>query len=206
MFTGIIENTSIVTQIEYEGTNMILTLQSPIAHEFHIDQSIAHNGACLTITNINPPFYQVTLIEETLNKTNFKHIQINDIVNIERSMLANTRIDGHFVTGHVDCTGIIEKITSKNGSTELLISHPQNPYFITIPKGSIAINGISLTIVESYPDKFSVHIIPYTFYHTNIQYLKEGTLVNLEFDIFGKYIYKILSTQHHLQTLKKTIL
>ncbi|GAB4206199.1 MAG: riboflavin synthase [Bacteroidia bacterium] len=205
MFTGIIENTSVVFKIEYEGSNMILTLQSPIAHEFYIDQSIAHNGACLTVTNIHPPYYQVTLIEETLNKTNFKNIQINDHINIERSMLANARIDGHFVTGHIDCIGTVEQINSKNGSTELIISHPQNPYFITIPKGSIAINGISLTVVESYPDKFSVHIIPYTFEHTNIKYFKEGMSVNLEFDLFGKYIYKILSAQN-LQTFKKTIL
>lgn len=196
MFTGIIENTAIVHDVQYHQTNMILTLESYLSKEFYIDQSIAHNGACLTVTNVSPPYYQVILIEETLNKTNFKYIKNGDIVNIERSMLLNSRLDGHFVTGHIDCTGVIKEINSKNGSTEFVIEHPENPYFITIPKGSITVNGISLTVVESAPNFFSVHIIPYTYEHTNIKYLKIQDAVNLEFDILGKYIYKILSQSH----------
>lgn len=193
MFTGIIERMALVKNIEYQGSNMNLTLESDISHELYIDQSIAHNGTCLTVTHIKPPLYQVTLIQETLHKTNFKHIRINDYVNIERSIRADARLDGHFVSGHIDTTGTVTKINDHNGSYELWIQHPESPYFITVPKGSIAINGISLTVVESLPNAFSVHIIPYTYTHTNIQYLQEGSIVNLEFDILGKYIAKLLA-------------
>ncbi|MEW6772412.1 MAG: riboflavin synthase [Bacteroidota bacterium] len=197
MFTGIIENTAIVKDIRFEKNNMILKLESDIANELYIDQSIAHNGACLTVTDVQPPYYFVTLIEETLNKTHFRKIKINDVINIERSLLPNKRLDGHFVTGHIDCVGIIQEINDKNGSKEIIIQHPESPYFITIPKGSITVNGVSLTIVESSTQQFSVHIIPYTFEHTNIKYLKVEDEVNLEFDILGKYISKIIS-QYHL--------
>lgn len=196
MFTGIIENTAIVKYPEYKESNLILTLKSDISKEFYVDQSIAHNGVCLTVTEVEPPLYKVTLIQETVEKTNFKFIKAGDIINLERSIQLNARLDGHFVTGHVDGTGKIEKIIDKNGSVELIISHPKNNYFITIPKGGIAVNGISLTVVESKDAQFSVHIIPYTFEHTNLKYLKEGHFVNLEFDIFGKYIFKILSQQN----------
>ncbi|GIV27711.1 MAG: riboflavin synthase subunit alpha [Bacteroidia bacterium] len=193
MFTGIIESMSIVREIRYDQSNMILTLENHLAKEFYIDQSIAHNGACLTVTDVQPPFYQVTLIEETLNKTNFRNIRIGDKINIERSMLANSRLDGHFVTGHVDCVGNVKSITDKNGSKEIWVEHPESPYFITIPKGSIGVNGVSLTVVESKESAFSVHIIPYTWEHTNLQNLNVNDWVNLEFDILGKYIQKIIS-------------
>jgi riboflavin synthase len=195
MFTGIIERMVSVKEIHYQNTNLILTLESDIANELYIDQSIAHNGACLTVTDIQPPFYQVTLIQETLEKTNFKSIKLNDKINIERSIPANARLDGHFVTGHIDTTGVVKSIIDKQGSKEIWIEHPENPYFITIPKGSVCVNGISLTVVESTPNAFSVHIIPYTYEHTNIQYLQQNDLVNIEFDILGKYIAKILQQQ-----------
>lgn len=195
MFTGIIERMVSVKEIHYQNTNLILTLESDITNELYIDQSIAHNGACLTVTDIQPPFYQVTLIQETLEKTNFKSIKLNDKINIERSIPANARLDGHFVTGHIDTTGVVKSIIDKQGSKEIWIEHPENPYFITIPKGSVCVNGISLTVVESAPNAFSVHIIPYTYEHTNIQYLQQNHLVNIEFDILGKYIAKILQQQ-----------
>jgi len=195
MFTGIIERMVSVKEIHYQNTNLILTLESDIANELYIDQSIAHNGACLTVTDIQPPFYQVTLIQETLKKTNFKSIKLNDKINIERSISANARLDGHFVTGHIDTTGVVKSIIDQQGSKEIWIEHPENPYFITIPKGSVCVNGISLTVVESTPNAFSVHIIPYTYEHTNIQYLQQNDLVNIEFDILGKYIAKILQQQ-----------
>jgi len=195
MFTGIIERMVSVKEIHYQNTNLILTLESDIANELYIDQSIAHNGACLTVTDIQPPFYQVTLIQETLEKTNFKSIKLNDKINIERSTPANARLDGHFVTGHIDTTGVVKSIIDKQGSKEIWIEHPENPYFITIPKGSVCVNGISLTVVESTPNAFSVHIIPYTYEHTNIQYIQQNHLVNIEFDILGKYIAKILQQQ-----------
>jgi len=195
MFTGIIERMVSVKEIHYQNTNLILTLESDITNELYIDQSIAHNGACLTVTDIQPPFYQVTLIQETLEKTNFTSIKLNDKINIERSIPTNARLDGHFVTGHIDTTGVVKSIIDKQGSKEIWIEHPENPYFITIPKGSVCLNGISLTVVESTPNAFSVHIIPYTYEHTNIQYLQQNDLVNIEFDILGKYIAKILQQQ-----------
>lgn len=193
MFSGIIENTAVVRHIETQQSNLILTLETAISSEFYIDQSIAHNGACLTVTQVQPPFYKVTLIEETLRKTNFSKTQTGDIVNIERSIKADARLDGHFVTGHIDCVGIVQEINPKNASVELIIKHPENPYFITIPKGSITVNGISLTVVDSQNDLFSVHIIPYTYEHTNIKFLRKHSEVNLEFDVLGKYIQKIIS-------------
>lgn len=195
MFSGIIETTAIVKDIQHYQTNIILTLETSIANELYIDQSIAHNGVCLTVTDVQPPYYKVTLIKETLDKTNFKNSKINDIINIERSIKVGDRIDGHFVYGHIDTIGVVKNINDLNGSKELIIEHPENPYFITIPKGSIAINGISLTVVESDKNKFSVHIIPYTYEHTNIKYLSVGDTVNLEFDNIGKYIAKILNQQ-----------
>jgi riboflavin synthase len=195
MFSGIIETTAIIKDIKHYQSNVILTLETSLANELYIDQSIAHNGVCLTVTDIQPPYYKVTLIKETLDKTNFKYSKINDIVNIERSIKIGDRIDGHFVYGHIDTVGIVKHINDLNGSKELIIEHPENPYFITIPKGSIAVNGISLTVVESDKNKFSVHIIPYTYEHTNIKYLSIGDAVNLEFDTIGKYIAKILNQQ-----------
>ncbi len=192
MFTGIIENIVTVENIEWNQSNMILTLKSNLSAELYIDQSIAHNGACLTITDVQPPFYKVTLIEETLNKTNFKSIHKGDIINIERSMKATDRLDGHFVTGHIDTIGKCRKISDKNGSKEIIIEHQKDIFFTTIPKGSITINGISLTVVESAADYFSTHIIPYTWEHTNLNTLKEGSLVNIEFDMIGKYIAKYI--------------
>lgn len=199
MFTGIIEDIAVVENIQWDRTNVVLTLSSQLANAFYIDQSIAHNGVCLTVVEVQPPLYKVVLIEETINRTNFKYIQKGDLINIERSMRVNDRLDGHFVTGHVDTTGVCETIIDKNGSKEIIIRHPENPFFITIPKGSIAVNGISLTVVQSAKDYFSVHIIPYTWEHTNLKTLKIKDIVNLEFDIFGKYIANYLSNLSQLQ-------
>lgn len=193
MFTGIIENLAIINDIQKDKSNVIFVLESSIANEFYIDQSIAHNGACLTVTKVYPPFYEVTLIAETLKKTNFSQAKINDSVNIERALTPYKRLDGHFVSGHIDCTGIVTEINDKKGSWEFIIQHPESPDFITIPKGSITVNGISLTVVDSSTHTFSVHIIPYTFENTNISNIKTGDIVNLEFDVLGKYVAKLLS-------------
>ncbi len=190
MFTGIIEDTALVENVEWDKTNLILTLSCSLTSEFYLGQSIAHNGVCLTVTDLNLPFYKVTLINETINKTNFKYVQKGDLVNIERSLKLNERLDGHIVTGHIDTTGVCEEIIDRHGSKEILIKHTQNEFFTTIPKGSIAINGISLTVVKSAPDYFTVHVIPYTLEHTNLKNLRKCDVVNLEFDILAKYIYR----------------
>ncbi len=192
MFTGIIETIAKVVKIEKEGTNVHFTFSSSMAPELKIDQSVSHNGVCLTVVEVKGNNYKVTAIDETLKRSNLGNIKVGDEVNLERCMVANGRFDGHIVQGHVDTTGVCKSVKDLKGSWEFVFEHPHNEKFITVEKGSITINGVSLTVVESSSDTFSVHVIPYTFEHTNLGKLKVGDKVNLEFDIVGKYLAKIL--------------
>lgn len=192
MFTGIIETLSKVVAIEKENSNVHFTFTSTITHELKIDQSVAHNGVCLTIVKINGSNYTVTAINETLNKTNLHQLKIGDEVNIERCMPANGRFDGHIVQGHVDQTGIITSINDANGSWMYTVEYDLTKGNITVEKGSIAINGTSLTVVNSKENSFTVCIIPYTFENTVFKHLKVNDIVNIEFDIVGKYVARLL--------------
>ena len=192
MFTGIIESLGTLKGIERDKTNLHLRVEAPFTHELKIDQSVAHNGACLTVVDIDGPEYTVTVIEESLNKTMLGQLQAGDKVNLERCMIAGARLDGHMVQGHVDQVGICTGVEETNGSWKYSFSYDQQGEHITVPKGSICINGVSLTVVDSEPGKFSVAIIPYTHEHTNFHMLKVGDQVNLEFDIIGKYISNLL--------------
>lgn len=193
MFTGIIETLAKVEKIEKENTNINFTFSSNITNELKIDQSVAHNGVCLTVVAINGVNYVVTAIDETLKRTNLSSLAIGQLVNLERCMPANGRFDGHIVQGHVDATAKCIAVTDLNGSWEFVFEYEKNKNNITVEKGSITINGVSLTVVTSTETRFSVHIIPYTFEHTNFKEIKIGTSVNLEFDIVGKYVAKILA-------------
>lgn len=195
MFTGIVEALAKVEHIEHDGTNIHFTFSCPFTHELKIDQSIAHNGVCLTVIKIINNQYTITAIEETLKKTNLKYLQVGNYVNIERCMPANGRFDGHIVQGHVDQTGKVISIVEKEGSWEFTIHYNSSLGNITVEKGSITVNGTSLTVVNSREDAFSVCIIPYTYENTIFKYLKVDDVVNLEFDIIGKYIAKILTKQ-----------
>ncbi len=188
MFTGIIESQGTVESIIEFGSNKTFTFSCPFTSELKIDQSLAHNGVCLTVMAIQNNRYSVTAILETLNKTNIGSLKIGDKVNLERCMLANGRLDGHIVQGHVDQTGVCEKIIIEDGSWIFHFNYDATSNNYTVAKGSICINGVSLTVVESSSGKFSVAIIPYTFEHTNFHQLKSGDMVNLEFDIIGKYV------------------
>ncbi len=192
MFTGIIETLGTLEKKEREGSNVHFTFSSDITGELKIDQSLAHQGVCLTVVNISGNTYTVTAIDETLNKTNLGDLQIGDKVNLERCMSANGRFDGHIVQGHVDTTGACTAVKDLNGSWVFEFKHPEAKNFVTVEKGSITINGVSLTVVASGPSYFSVHIIPYTYEHTTFQYIQPGTLVNLEFDIVGKYVARLM--------------
>lgn len=197
MFTGIIENMSEIIDIKTEGTNRHFCFRSNITNELKVDQSVAHNGVCLTITQITNDTYFVTAIEETLMKTHLATLNVGDKVNIERCMLMNGRFDGHIVQGHVDCTASCVKIEDKNGSIELSFKLPDSSnHALMVNKGSICINGVSLTIVECHADAFKVAIIPYTASHTNLGKLKVGDSVNIEFDIIGKYLQKQIQAKH----------
>ena len=193
MFTGIVESLAEVVKIESEGTNKTFTLRSPIAIEFKIDQSVNHNGVCLTVTAIDSDSYKVTAVEETLLKTNLNDIKEGDKVNLERCMPANGRFDGHIVQGHVDQTAICIKTEARDGSWLFDFEYDASLGNITVEKGSICINGVSLTVFNSTHNTFRVTIIPYTHSFTNFHNLKEGDSVNLEFDILGKYIKRILA-------------
>lgn len=195
MFTGIVEALAKVEHIEHDGTNIHFTFSCPFTHELKIDQSIAHNGVCLTVIKIINNQYTITAIEETLKKTNQKYLKVGNYVNIERCMPANGRFDGHIVQGHVDQTGKVISIVEKEGSWEFTIQYNSSLGNITVEKGSITVNGTSLTVVNSRKDTFSVCIIPYTYENTIFKYLKVDDVVNLEFDIIGKYIAKILTKQ-----------
>lgn len=193
MFTGIIEQLGKVTQIQQEGTNKHFTITAPFTAELKIDQSVAHNGVCLTVVNIHGNEYAVTAIDETLQKTNLNNLAVGDVVNLERCMPANGRFDGHIVQGHVDGTATCLSVTDEQGSWVFTfkLAQLENARYI-VNKGSICINGISLTVVNCVDDTFSVAIIPYTFEHTNLHTVKPGTTVNIEYDIVGKYIAKMM--------------
>ena len=193
MFTGIIETLATVTAIENEGSNVHFTLTSSITHELKIDQSVAHNGVCLTVVAMNGNAYKVTAIEETLKRTNLGQLKLNDVVNLERCMPANGRFDGHIVQGHVDTTAICKTVTDLNGSWEFVFEYEANPQYITVQKGSITVNGVSLTVVQSELHLFSVCIIPYTYEHTNFKTIVPGSTINLEFDVVGKYVARLLT-------------
>ena len=194
MFTGIIENLSEIKEINKEGDNLSISLISKITNELKIDQSLSHNGVCLTVVDINDNIYKVTAIKETILKSSIKDWKIGDIINIERAMKLGDRLDGHMVQGHVDQTAICTKISEENGSWYFYFEY-QRSSNLTIEKGSISINGVSLTIVESMDNGFSVAIIPYTYDNTNFKNIKVGDLVNIEFDMIGKYIQKIIKAQ-----------
>ena len=192
MFTGIIEATGVVIAIEPEGTNLHLTLASPISNELKIDQSLSHNGVCLTVVATAENWYRVTAVAETLQRSNIGDLTIGDQVNLERAMSAAMRMDGHIVQGHVDATGICESVETQGGSWLFTFSFdPKNAYLI-VDKGSVSVNGVSLTVVNPTRDRFSVAIIPYTFDNTNFNLLKKGDRVNLEFDIIGKYVARYM--------------
>lgn len=193
MFTGIIETLGSVTDIREEGTNKHFTISSAFTQELQIDQSVAHNGVCLTVVALHPDnTFTVTAIDETLKKTNLNSLKTGDVVNLERCMQANGRFDGHIVQGHVDQVGVCEEVIDENGSWIFTFSYDASLGNVTVEKGSICINGISLTVVNSKEDRFSVAIIPYTYEHTNLQHVKPGDTVNLEFDIVGKYVARLL--------------
>ena len=194
MFTGIIENLSEIKEINKEGDNLSISLISEITNELKIDQSLSHNGVCLTVVDINDNIYKVTAIKETILKSSIKNWRIGDIINIERAMKLGDRLDGHMVQGHVDQTATCKKISEENGSWYFYFEYEKSDN-LTIEKGSISINGVSLTIVESMDNGFSVAIIPYTYYNTNFKNIKVGDLVNIEFDMIGKYIHKIIKAQ-----------
>ena len=192
MFTGIIETLATLEKKQVEASNVHFTFSSVITQELKIDQSVAHNGVCLTVVEIQGQNYTVTAIDETLKRTNLGTLDVGGQVNLERCMPANGRFDGHIVQGHVDTTATCTEINDLAGSWEFVFEHERKPANITVEKGSITINGVSLTVVRSTDTTFSVHIIPYTYEHTNFKELKKGSAVNLEFDVVGKYVAKIL--------------
>ncbi len=192
MFTGIIETLGQVTNIREENTNKHFTIHSAITPELKIDQSVAHNGVCLTVVDLKDQEYTVTAIQETLQKTNLNSLHPGDFINLERCMPANGRFDGHVVQGHVDQVGTCLEVVDQNGSWLYTFEYDRSSGNITVEKGSICINGISLTVVNSRDNQFSVAIIPYTYEHTNLKNVQPGHTVNLEFDIIGKYVAKLL--------------
>ena len=191
MFTGIIETLGVVKNIVKEQENVHLTIQSDITNELKVDQSIAHNGVCLTVVAIDNDEYTVTAIKETLDKTNIGRLKNTHIINLERAMKMGDRLDGHIVQGHVDETGICKNIKDESGSTLYTFQYNSDKNNITIEKGSITVNGVSLTVVNSKNDEFSVAIIPYTKEHTTFKTLEIGEIVNLEFDVIGKYVARL---------------
>ncbi|PZO30095.1 MAG: riboflavin synthase [Flavobacteriaceae bacterium] len=193
MFTGIIETLGIIKDIQKEGDNLNITITSSITNELKIDQSVSHNGVCLTVVAILDDEYTVTAIKETIIKTNLSDWKVGDIVNLERAMRLGDRLDGHIVQGHVDQTGECIFIEEANGSWYFAFKYDKKNSNITIEKGSITINGVSLTVLNSKDDEFSVAIIPYTFEHTNFKNFTIGTKINLEFDVIGKYISRLTS-------------
>lgn len=198
MFSGIVEEAARVTAVRRDGGNVELEVSCSFADELHIDQSVAHNGVCLTVVDITPEgTYTVTAVQETLDRSNLGLLKPGDLVNLERSMLMNGRLDGHIVQGHVDTTAECTKVEELDGSTYFSFKYKVDPElvakgYMTVEKGSVTVNGVSLTVCDSTPDSFRVAIIPYTFEHTNFCAIKEGTRVNLEFDIIGKYLARMV--------------
>jgi riboflavin synthase len=193
MFTGIIEASGNVVEIKEEGSNKHFLVASTISNELKVDQSVSHNGVCLTVTKVSNGQHWVTAVQETLVKSNLAELKVGEMVNMERCMLANGRFDGHIVQGHVDQTGKCIRIKDENGSWLFDFEYDPSLGNITVEKGSISINGVSLTCFNSTPNQFRVAIIPYTFEHTNFHQLQIGSSVNLEFDIVGKYVKKLLA-------------
>ena len=193
MFTGIVEALGTVQQVTTQGTNRSFWIISPLSAGFRVDQSVSHSGVCLTVEEVQEDRHRVTAIEETLRKTDLGSWKEGSLLNIERCLAANGRLDGHFVQGHVDCTATCTRKKEKNGSWEYEFQFPARFAALVIEKGSIAINGISLTVFNVKRRHFSVAIIPYTFEHTNIRVVEPGSTVNIEFDILGKYLQRKLS-------------
>ena len=191
MFTGIIEDLGVVESLEREATNLHLTIQSRLASELKIDQSVSHNGVCLTVVKRNASSYTVTAIKETLDKTNLNTLTEGAIVNLERGLKLGDRLDGHMVQGHIDQIGICVDVQSQNGSWTYTFEYEPSLGNITIEKGSVTVNGVSLTVVNSKNTGFSVAIIPYTYEHTNFKHFTIGSVVNLEFDVIGKYVSRL---------------
>ena len=193
MFTGIIENIGIVKSIKHDKSNIDFTIASDLSKELKVDQSISHNGVCLTVVSLDDNAYTVTAIKETLDKTNLGKLKSGDRVNLERCLKVGDRLDGHFVQGHVDQIATCKSVINENGSWLFTFKYDPTNNNITIEKGSITVNGVSLTVVNSKESEFSVAIIPYTFENTNFKSFSAGTLVNLEFDVFGKYVTKLFN-------------
>jgi riboflavin synthase len=196
MFTGIIEDLGVVKHVKKDLDNLHITINSELTPELKIDQSISHNGVCLTVVDLKNDNYTVTAIKETLDKTNLGYLKTNDSVNLERSLKLGDRLDGHIVQGHVDQTGTCINIEDKNGSWLYTFEYDEKLGNLTIEKGSITVNGVSLTVVNSKKNMFSVAIIPYTYLHTNFNSFEKGSLVNLEFDVIGKYVTKLQDVRH----------
>ena len=191
MFTGIIEEVGKVVEIVDDKGNLSLSVKCSFTDELKVDQSVAHNGVCLTVVAIKGDTYTVTAIKETLEKSNLKELQVGDPINLERGMRLGDRLDGHIVQGHVDQTGVCENVVDQNGSWAYEFSYSGDKHNVTIPKGSITVNGVSLTVVNSGATTFSVAIIPYTYEHTNFNHIQKGSIVNLEFDVIGKYVARL---------------
>ncbi len=191
MFTGIIESLGVVSEVVTKGTNLTFLIRSPLSHTFKPDQSVSHDGVCLTIEKIEDGQHQVTAIEETLKKTTLENWKKGDLINLEQCLQIGGRLDGHFVQGHIDTTGTCTAIIEKEGSRELIIQFPERFAPLLIEKGSVCLNGISLTTFNVTNTSFQVAIIPYTIEHTNLKQLKTGDQVNLEFDVMGKYALRI---------------
>lgn len=196
MFTGIIESLGKIKSLTKEGGNLHIEVASELAPMLKIDQSVSHNGVCLTVVSLTETSYVVTAIKETLDKTNIGHLKTGAVVNLERAMKLGDRLDGHIVQGHVDQTAVCQGVKKQNGSWVFTFSYDRSLSNITIEKGSVTVNGVSLTVVGSKPNGFSVAIIPYTYEHTNFNTFVEDTVVNLEFDVIGKYVKRI--TQGYL--------
>jgi riboflavin synthase len=192
MFTGIIETLGKVVGIDAEGSNLHLRIETPLATELKIDQSVAHNGVCLTVVEKTSQQYTVTAIAETLEKTSLNHFKVGQLINLERAMILGSRLDGHIVQGHVDQTGVCSGLKEEDGSWVFTFTYDPDKSNVTIEKGSITIDGTSLTVVNSEKNSFSVAIIPYTYAHTCFQQYEIGTVVNLEFDVIGKYVKRLL--------------
>ena len=193
MFTGIIEEIGTVTSVKKKAGNLYISIKSSITEELKIDQSVAHNGICLTVVHIQNNVYIVTAIDETLAKTNLNQIEVNSKINLERAMKLGDRLDGHIVQGHIDQTAVCTSINEVGGSWVFTFEYDSSLNNITIEKGSITVNGVSLTVVNSKKNSFSVAIIPYTYEHTNFHTLKVNDTVNLEFDVIGKYVSKLMN-------------
>ncbi len=193
MFTGIIESPGTVKAVERDRSNVHFTIESPLSHELKIDQSVSHNGVCLTVVGVDESRHRVTAVEETLRRTNLGSWETGTLVNLERCLPMNGRLDGHIVQGHVDDTATCVEVLETGGSWRFTFRYRPTPEHLLVDKGSVCVNGVSLTVVNPHDDLFSVAIIPYTWEHTNFKTLREGDAVNIEFDILGKYISRYLA-------------